>query len=580
MRFDQRTLGLCLRDTAALYPDRIAIEYVPAVNPPSGGSDVWTCTWKELDEMTDLLAARFRRNYNIVKGMHVGIWSMNSPSFVQTYLALTKLGAITNVFNTAYKAEEMAEVMVNSDTELLFYEGGFKGILFDHMIPTLRELAPTVRRYIHLDEKEFGSWLTPDSFTDREKESPLLAQIRKETEELPADSIISIIFTSGTTSRPKGVQLTHFGIVNTILRVQKMMRWTHEDKAVVAVSLFHGFGLNTGIAGCVVTGMTMHLLPSFRTAPVWDALDIYHCTVMLGVPSMYLALVRKEEYYDRISTSPTSGIVGGSDISYEEYQEIVKHFPNLHLVPSFGMTEASTSGSFCDYDDPCKGGKLTCGKFYEDSYARVADVTTGEVYCTNLIPGTVDPYLPAGSSEAGWPGPDKGANREGELQLAGFNIFKGYYKMPEETEKAFTKDGWFRSGDIGYFTENGDFVVSGRLKSLIIRSGENISPKEIEKAILASGLVEDVRVVGVPNTFTNEEIAACIIPKDKDEFPVNTLMTQLREKLSYFKVPKFLIMFKEFPMTASGKIRLGALKEKAAGLTDGRDDFCVLYAED
>ena len=565
--FDDRTLGACLKDTATRYPDRIAIEYAPSA------AAYWNCTWKELDEVTDLLAVRLVTHWDIKKGMHVGIWSMNSPAFVQTYLALAKIGAVTCVFNTAYREAEMAEVLRQSDTKVLFYEGGFRDSVFDEIIPKLKESVPGVLHFVHLNEKEGDVWLAPESFSEAERTSPLLSALREEFSALPADSILNVIFTSGTTSVPKGVQLTHFNIVNTTARVAKCMHWKPEDKVTVAVALYHGFGLNTGVASCVYMGMTMHLIPGFRTEPVWNAIDKFRCTVMLGVPSMYLALVRKEGAENHDGTSLTSGIVGGAILRYEEYREILSHFPNLNLIPSFGMTEASTSGSFCDWDDPCHGGVLTCGKFPENAYARVADWNTGEVLCTNLLPGTEDPYLPAGAKDAGWPVAPEGAMRTGELQLAGFNIFPGYYKMPEETEKSFTEDGWFRSGDLGYFTKDGDFVLTGRLKALIIRSGENISPGEIEDVILATGMVEDVRVVGVPNAFTGEEIAACIVEKKGLPLPEAELMKHLREKLAYFKLPKFLLLFNEFPMTASGKVRIGMLKERAAALTEGKSEF-------
>lgn len=570
MYFDERTLGRCLRDNALQHPDRMAMEYAPAP------SSYWCCTWKELDQVTDLLAVRFLRQHGIRRGMHVGIWGMNSPAFVQTYLALAKIGAVTCVFNTAYKINEMADTLRRSDTEVLFYEGGFRGALYDDMIPALRDQAPGVRKFVHLNEKEAGVWLSPDSFSAKEHSSEALDEFRRESETLSPHSVLNIIFTSGTTSLPKGVQLTHFGIVNVNIRMAKAMRWTQKDKAVVSVSMYHGFGLNAGVAASIVAGMAMHIIPGFRTQPVWDAIDKYECTVMLGVPSMYLALVRKEDYKDRLGMNLTSGLVGGSEIRLEEYREITAHFPNMRLIPSFGMTECSTAGSFSDWEDPCHGDRLTCGKFYENSYARIVDIQTGEVLCTNLMPGTEDPYLPASSVNAHWPGFAEGAEKQGELQFAGFNVFPGYYNMPEETAKAFTADGWFRSGDIGLFTKDGDFVISGRLKSLIIRSGENISPVEIEDAIRSSIKVDDVRVVGVPNDFTIEEIAACLILPEDAVFDAQKLLDVLREELSYFKLPKFFILFREFPMTASGKIRLGLLKEKAAQVTDGRNDFSVI----
>ena len=571
MKLVEKTIGRCLKETAQRLGDRTALEFGD-----------WTCTWSELDTVTDLLAARFFQNYRIRTGTHVGIWSLNSPAFVQTCLALYKLGAVVVVFNAANSADEMADQLSRSDTEVLFYGTGCRDSIFDEMIPTIRRGAPGVRHFLHIEERESGVWLRPDSFTEEEKKRLPFDQVYRTLAELPAKAPACIIFTSGTTSRPKAVVLTHYGIVNVNLHVQKCMRWTEEDKVIVAVSMYHGFGLNTGLAASVILGMTMHLIPSFRTQAVWEAVDRYHCTVMLGVPSMYLALVRKEGNEEYDVSSLHSGIVGGSVITTEEFREICARFPKMHLIPSFGMTEASTSGSFSDWNDPLRSGQITGGCFYEDTMARIRDVNTGQIvgwneaaahlYETGAEGGGTGP---AAEKDAGAPalsgrGADgqntravSGHNRSGELELAGFNLFKEYYKMPEATAEAFTEDGWLRTGDIGYFNDYDEICLTGRKKELIIRAGENISPREIEKAILESGMTKKVKVVGVPSAFTQEEIAACIVTEEGEAFDGRALLQFLKPRLSYFKIPRYILTFRQLPVTASGKVRLGELKEIA-----------------
>ena len=547
MELVQKTIGRCLKETAERYPDQTAIEYGD-----------WTCTWSDLDAVTDCLAARFFDRYGIRTGTHVGIWSLNSPAFVQTCLALYKLGAVVVVLNAANSVDEMADQLIRSDMEVLFYGAGFRDNVFDAMIPEIRARVSGVRHFLHIEERESGVWMTPDSFTEEEKRTLPLKEAGAILEDLPAESPACIIFTSGTTSKPKAVVLTHFGIVNVNLHVQKCMRWTHEDKAIVAVSMYHGFGLNTGLAGSVVVGMTMHVIPSFRTEAVWDAIDRYRCTVMLGVPSMYLALVRKEGSETRDGSSLSSGIVGGSVITTEEYLEISRRFPQMHLIPSFGMTEASTSGSFSDYDDPLRSGQVTGGTFYEDTMARIRDVGSGEVVGWNEAAAPFCAETAAARAGA------NGHNKAGELELMGFNLFKEYYGMPEATAETFTDDGWLKTGDIGYFNDYDEICLTGRRKELIIRSGENISPREIEKAILESGMTRKVKVVGVPSSFTQEEIAACLIIEDGQSFDAVRLLQFLKPKLSYFKMPKYIFAFRELPRTASGKVKLGELKEIAA----------------
>ena len=544
MELVQKTIGGCLKETASRIGQQTAIEF-----------EDWSCTWTELDEVTDLLAARFMTAYNIQKGTHAGIWSQNSPAFAQAVLALYKIGAVVVVLNAANSIDEMIDQLDRADVEVVFYGSGARNSIFDEMIPKIRRKTPKVRHFLHIEEREAGKWLRPGSFSERSRKNLPVEEVRKNLADLPAQTPACIIFTSGTTSRAKPVVLTHYGIVNVNLHVQKCMRWTTDDKTVVSVAMYHGFGLNTALAGSVIVGMTMHIVPSFRTQAVWEAISEYHCTVMLGVPSMYLALVRKpgNEVYD--GSSLRSGIIGGSVITTEEYKEICRRFPQAHLIPSFGMTEASTSGSFSDWDDPLRSGEVTGGAFYEDTMARVRDINTGEIVGWDTA---ADPVV----------NPDGTKKREfgkpGELELAGFNIFKEYYKMPKETAETMTEDGWLRTGDIGYFNEFDEICITGRRKEMIIRSGENISPREIEKAIIESGVTKEVKVVGVPNAFTQEEIAACIVVEEGQDLDAEALLKFLRSRLSYFKIPKYIFTFRELPMTASGKVRLGVLKEIAA----------------
>ena len=507
MELVQKTIGGCLKETASRIGQQTAIEF-----------EDWSCTWTELDEVTDLLAARFMTAYDIQKGTHVGIWSQNSPAFAQAVLALYKLGAVVVVLNAANSTDEMIDQLDRADVEVLFYGAGSRSSIFDEMIPKIRRKTPKVRYFLHIEEREAGKWLRPDSFSERSRKNLPVEEVRKNLENLPSETPACIIFTSGTTSKAKPVVLTHYGIVNVNLHVQKCMRWTTDDKTVVSVAK-------------------------------------YHCTVMLGVPSMYLALVRKEgnEVYD--GSSLRSGIIGGSVITTEEFKEICRRFPQAHLIPSFGMTEASTSGSFSDWDNPLRSGEVTGGAFYEDTMARVRDINTGEIVGWST---EADPVV----------NPDGTKKREfgkpGELELAGFNIFKEYYKMPKETAETMTEDGWLKTGDIGYFNEFDEICITGRRKEMIIRSGENISPREIEKAIIQSGMTKQVKVVGVPNVFTQEEIAACIVVEEGQDFDPKALLQFLKPRLSYFKIPKYIFTFHELPMTASGKVRLGVLKEIAA----------------
>jgi fatty-acyl-CoA synthase len=538
MELVHKTLGECLRETALKYPDHIGME-----------RDGWTCTFKEMDEITDAYAGRLMHQYGIRKGMHVGIWSVNTPSFVFTTLALAKIGAVTCVFNTFYKVEEMSKILRTSDVELLFYGSGCKDTVYDDLIPEIKRRTPSVRHFYHIDEKEGGIWMSMDSFSEKEKTEEALQDVHEVAQKVTSEDPIFIIFTSGTTDIPKGVVLTHFGVVNDVLHVKYYMHWSENDKMCVCVPMFHCFGLVTALVGSIAIGFTMHLLPYFRTATVWRAILDFHCTILIGVPSMFLALIHKSEYAGLLGTSLTSGIVGGSPLPAEQYIEICRRFPNMHLQTSFGMTEMSASVTNADWDEPIEKKAVTCGRLMEDVEGRIAETTTGKVL---------------------------GKNQIGEIQFRGFNVMKEYYNNPEKTKEAFTKDGWFRTGDLGYFNNDDELCVTGRLKDIIIRGGENISPVEIEDVILRSGMVDEVKVIGVPSKFRQEEVAACIVPKNHNDLNIEHFCAFLRPRLATYKLPYYIISFDKLPMTASGKPDIKEIRDQAIAMIKNANNRCYI----
>lgn len=538
MELVNRTIADCLRTMAEKYPDHIALEQAE-----------WTCTFRELDEITDAYAGRLMNQYGVKKGQHIGIWSVNTPSFVFTALALAKIGAVVCTFNTYYRVEEMSSILHQSDVELLFYGSGCKDTVYDDLIPDIKRRTPSVKHFYHIDEKEGGIWMSLDSFSENEKSAETIQQVRDAEKQVDTQDPVFIIFTSGTTEMPKGVVLTHYSVINDALHTKHYMRWTEQDKMCVSAPMFHCFGLITALVGCVITGFTMHLLPYFRTATVWRAITEYHCTIMIGVPSMYLALIHKSEYDDLSGESLKSGIVGGSPLPPDEYEEISARFPNMHLQPSFGMTEMSAAVSFAGWDDPIEKKAVTVGRLMEDVEGRIVDPESGKVL---------------------------GPNQRGEIQFRGFNVMKEYYKRPDKTAEAFTADGWFRSGDIGYFNDEEELCITGRLKDMIIRGGENISPMEIEEVILRSGMVENVKVVGVPSKFRQEEVAACVIPKNGNILNMESFYAFLKPRIASYKVPKFVLTFHEFPMTASGKIDIAEIKHQAIELTKTPNERCYV----
>ncbi len=526
MELTKKTIGQCLREQAEQMGDHVALEV--------GG---WSCTYRQLDRVSDYLAAHMGRKYGICQGTHVGIWSVNSPNWVFTFFALVKIGAVPILINTCYQQDEMKGILNYSDVEVLYYGAGYKDIIYEDIVAAVRQETPKVRHFIHIDEKEGGTWMEEDSFSARDTAQESLARLEESKQKVRAEDPACMIFTSGTTSLPKGVVLTHYNLVNNSCFIASAMGWGPEDKMCITVPLFHCFGITAGILACLQAGTSMYLIPYFRTAMVWDAIEKSGCTILNGVPSMFLAMIRKPKYKDKRADHLRSGIIAGSPVSRDELTEICRRFPNLRLRPSYGQTETSPCVSIGEWDPAHEPRAVSAGQVNEHVSVRICSPETGEPVETG---------------------------RDGEIQVKGYNVMTGYYKLPQANAKAFTADGWLKTGDLGHLDERGELFITGRLKEMIIRAGENISPQEIEEVIRQLKWVCSVKVIGVPAEVLQEEIAACIVPVPGCQVDEEGLLRYLKPRLAHYKIPAYVLKFDKFPMNASGKIHLKRLKEMAA----------------
>lgn len=525
MELISKTIGECLKERVCLSGRRTAIEM--------GG---FHCTFEQLDQFSDFAAARMEKD-GIGRGTHVGIWCTNSPDWVLAFLALTKIGAVPVLVNTCFRDGEVTRVLNYADVEVLYYGAGNEGL-----IERIRRKTAGVKKFIPIGEKSAGTWAAGLVGTAPPPPAGLKRVEEKKRAVKPEDPAC-MIFTSGTTSFSKGVLLSHYSLVNNSLAMVEAMHWEEDDKMCLTVPLFHCFGITAGILACLLSGAEMDLLPCFKTAYVWDALERGHCTILNGVPSMFLALIRKPEHHGRRAGSLSSGIIAGSSVTPEEYAEICQRFPGMHLQPSYGQTETSPCVTIAGWNDSVEEKGRSAGRIISHVGARIADIKTGDIL---------------------------GRDRDGEIQVKGYNVMLGYYKLPEVTAGAFTEDGWLKTGDIGNFDESGGLHVTGRLKEMIIRGGENISPQEIERAIKKLKWVDQIKVVGVPANVLQEEIAACVVPKRGCGVDEGELLGYLKPRLARYKIPAYILKFDEFPMNASGKIELKDLKEKAAAMVSKR----------
>lgn len=524
MELSQKTIGDCLTWRAGQSPDKLAIEYHDK-----------SYSWLQADRITDCLAVRLD-GMGIRKGTHVGIWSVNTPNWVLYFLACAKLGAIPCLINTCYKAEELHNVIRSADIDVVCYGDGYKSLLYGPLIEQLRQNESCKHiRWIHIGRDERKRWLAEEFFTEQETGPEAMERLAGLRRQVMCDDIAAILFTSGTTHTAKGVLLSHYNLVNSALGTLDFTQWTDQDKLLLAVPLFHSFGITSGLLGSIHAGYPMHLIKYFKTIPVMEHVREYRCTVLNGVPSMFLALIHKPEFDHYDLSSLRSGIIAGSPVSENEYQDIIRRFPNLALLPSYGQTETSPCVTLMKPEDPAEKRASTAGRLIAYVQVRIMDLQTDE----EQLPGET-----------------------GEIQVRGYNVMQGYYKLPEETAKVMCPDGWLRTGDLGYMDPDGYLHVAGRIKEMIIRGGENISPLEIENCILDFPDVQDVKVLGIPAAVLQEKIVACVIPKPGCVVDAQQLRLYLTSRLAHYKVPGHILEFQEFPVTASGKVSISEITDQ------------------
>lgn len=490
-------------------------------------------TWREIDQITDALASYYLE-CGIRTGTHVGIFSTNSINWVCVFLALAKIGAVSVLFNFNLSVQELIRVADYSRIEYLCYGEGIKDVDFLPMIERLREEKIwRLRQFIAIGRDKRGKWYSvldiPYQF---KKQDERLLEVKQN---VTSDHVLSMIFTSGTTAGPKGVLLTQFQMLNVAREAVDAMRWTKKDRICLALALFHCFGLSTGLLASLVTGGSICILPSFRSQVVLGAMEKECCTVLNGVPSMFLAMMNNPKFGQYDLSSLRSGIIAGSGIRKQDYCRVKEAFGYPCLQQSYGQTEASPSITFSGYDDAVELKAVSVGRVIPNVSLRVVHQRNGRL-------------LPAG--------------QKGEIQIQGFNVMKqGYYHMAAETKKAFTQDGWLRTGDLGYLDKDGNLFITGRIKDVIIRCGENISPKEVEDAILEYPYVKDVVVFGQEDAIVQEEVAACLICGEG--YQEEELLQYLHERLASYKIPKYLYQFQKFPINSNGKLNKKSLLEAA-----------------
>jgi len=540
------TVGNLLHEMATRYPDREMIKYTDRD---------YRRTWREFDEESDRIAKGFL-GMGVKKGDHVAVWATNEPEWLLTLFGTAKIGAVLVTVNTSYKVFEAEYLLRQSDSKVLVMMDGFKDANYVDIIrqlsPTLADskpgeldnpMLPFLKHVIYTGRTEQPGMYR---WTDVEAHGAHVsdADLKAVHDTLDPDDIINIQYTSGTTGFPKGVMLTHNNIVNNGKCIGDRMNFTEEDRLCISVPFFHCFGLVLGILACLTHGSSMVPIDAYSPLKVMKALQDEACTVCHGVPTMFIAMLEHPEFKIFKLPKIRTGIMAGSPCPIKVMQQVVDEMGMNEITITYGQTEASPGCTMTTTDDPLELRVSTVGRIFPHTEAKIWNSETG-TECPPHVPG--------------------------EFCTRGYHIMRGYYKMPEATAQAIDAEGWLHTGDIATVDENGYYKITGRIKDMIIRGGENIYPKEIEEFLYTHPAVRDVQVIGVPSKAYGEEIMACIIIREGASLTEEEVKEYVKAHMARHKTPKYVHFMSTFPMTASGKIMKFKMREMAVELYGLKD---------
>ena len=484
----------------------------------------------------------------VKRGDHVAIWATNVPQWYITFWATTKIGAVLVTVNTAYKIHEAEYLLRQSDTHTLVMIDGYKdsdyvGIIkelcpelagHDPKRPLHTHRLPFLRNVITCKSAQEGcySW---DSALERAEEVPV-QEVQLRAMSIDKHDVCNMQYTSGTTGFPKGVMLTHYNVVNNGKAIGDCMDLSTADRMMIQVPMFHCFGMVLAMTASMTHGAMMSPITAFSPRKGLKCINEKQITAFHGVPTMFIAMLEHPDFAHTDFSHMRTGIMAGSPCPIKVMQDVVTKMHMSEICITYGQTEASPATTMSKITDPLEVRVNTVGGAIFGVECKIVDPETGEEL------------------------PD---NTDGEFVARGYNIMKGYYKMPTATAAAIDEEGWLHSGDLARRDENGRFKITGRIKDMIIRGGENIYPKEIEEFIYTHPKVRDVQVIGVPSKAYGEEIMACVILKEGESMTEQEVKDYVLSHMAKHKVPRYVEFVTEFPMNAAGKILKYKMREAA-----------------
>lgn len=532
------TMGRLLDDMAEHYPDNEALVY---------HERGLRYTYREFNE-TCRQVAKGLLKLGVRKGDNVAIWAYNVPEWVVLQFATAKIGAVLVTVNTSYKSSELEYILAQSDSTTLFMVKSFKD---NDYVATLNEVVPelisstigqlSIPKLPFLKTVVFIGDETPAGMLNFNRIIAMGGDVSDQElaaveATLDCHETINMQYTSGTTGFPKGVMLTHFNLINNGFNIGECMKFTDQDRLCIPVPFFHCFGSVLAVMASVSHATTMVPVEIFDPLKVLQTLEKERCTAVHGVPTMFIAELEHPQFSSFDLTSLRTGIMAGSVCPIEIMKRVVKDMHITEITSVYGQTESSPGITQTRTQDSIELRVATVGRALPGTEVKIIDIES-------------EATLPPG--------------KQGELCARGYMVMKGYYKMPEETARVIDSDGWLHTGDLAIMDEKGYCKITGRIKQMIIRGGENIYPKEIEEFLYTNPKISDVQIYGVPDRKFGEQVMASIILKKGIEMDGDEVREFCRGKIANFKIPKYVKFVESFPMTASGKIQKFKMRDMA-----------------